>query len=387
MRTPIACLLALACLVAPAFAQTRTAKPLEIYVVDVEGGNATLFVTPSGETVLIDTGNGGAAAVRDAGRIMDAVKDAGVTQIDHLIITHWHGDHFGGLVELAKQIPIKQFIDHGANVQPTEAVDNFLKNDYAGLIAKSTHMVAKPGDKLVVNGPRLACRGAAGQVLKTNLPNAGRPNPYCAASKPQDADPTENAQSVSSYITFGKFRVVHMGDLTYNKELDLMCPTNRMGAADLFIVSHHGQAISNSPALVHALAPRAAIINNGTRKGGQPDAMRVLFSSPGLEDLWQMHFSLLSGQEYTVPGTFIANQVDQQVDGMPITTWTPPPPGQQPLRHRPTTASRAISRSSRDPTGRSRSPTRGTTSARRTAGDDERDQLGIDDWRLAIDDC
>jgi len=329
MRTPIACLLALACLVAPAFAQTRTAKPLEIYVVDVEGGNATLFVTPSGETVLIDTGNGGAGAVRDAGRIMEAIKDAGVTQIDHLIITHWHGDHFGGLVELAKQIPIKQYIDHGANVQPTEAVDNFLKNDYAGLIAKSTHMVAKPGDKLVVKDLDWHVVAAAGQVLKTNLPNAGRPNPYCAASKAQDADPTENAQSVSSYITFGKFRVVHMGDLTYNKELDLMCPTNRMGGADLFIVSHHGQAISNSPALVHALAPRAAIINNGTRKGGQPDAMRVLFSSPGLEDLWQMHFSLLSGQEYTVPGAFIANQVDQQIDGMPITTWSPPLPGQQ----------------------------------------------------------
>ena len=108
-----------------------------------------------------------------------------------------------------------------------------------------------------------------------------------------------------------------------------MCPNNRLGTADLFIVSHHGQAISNSPALVHALHPQAAIINNGTRKGGQPDAMRVLFSSPGLEDLWEMHFSLLSGQEYTVPGAFVANQVDQQGEAMPIGTWTPPLPGQQ----------------------------------------------------------
>jgi competence protein ComEC len=122
---------------------------------------------------------------------------------------------------------------------------------------------------------------------------------------------------------------VHMGDLTYNKEIDLMCPNNRLGTADLFIVSHHGQAISNSPALVHALHPRAAIINNGTRKGGQPDAMRVLFSSPGLEDLWQMHFSLLSGQEYTVPGAFIANQIDQPDAALPIAAWTPPPQGQQ----------------------------------------------------------
>ena len=329
MRTRIACLLTVACFSAPALAQTRAAKPLEIYVVDVEGGNATLFVTPSGETVLIDTGNGGAAAARDAGRIMEAARDAGVKQIDHLIITHWHGDHFGGLEELAKQIPIKHYIDHGPNVQPTQAVDDFLKTVYADLSGKATHTVVKPGDTIPVKDLTWRIVASAGNVLKTNLPGAGKPNPYCADSKAQDPDPTENAQSVSSYVTFGKFRVVHMGDLTYNKELDLMCPVNRLGTTDLFIVSHHGQAISNSPALVHALHPRAAIINNGTRKGGQPDAMRVLFSSPGLEDLWQMHFSLLSGQEFTVPGAFIANQIDQQGEAMPIGTWTPPLPGQQ----------------------------------------------------------
>ncbi len=329
MRTTIACLFAVACFSAPALAQTRTAKPLEIYIVDVEGGNATLFVTPSGETVLIDTGNGGAAAARDAGRIMEAAKDAGVKQIDHLIITHWHGDHFGGLAELAKQIPIKHYIDHGPNVQPAQAVDDFLKTAYADLTGKATHTVVKPGDTIPVKDLNWRVVASAGNVLKTNLPGAGRPNPYCGDSKAQDPDPTENAQSVSSYITFGKFRVVHMGDLTYNKELDLMCPVNRLGTTDLFIVSHHGQAISNSPALVHALRPRAAIINNGTRKGGQPDAMRVLFSSPGLEDLWEMHFSLLSGQEYTVPGAFIANQIDQPGDSIPIGTWTPPLPGQQ----------------------------------------------------------
>ena len=112
-------------------------------------------------------------------------------------------------------------------------------------------------------------------------------------------------------MTFGKFRVAHLGDLTWNKEFDLMCPANRVGTVDLFVVSHHGQAISNSEVLVHALRPRVAIMNNGTRKGGQPDAMKVIYSSPGLEDLWQMHFSLLSGQEYTVPGVFIANTIDE----------------------------------------------------------------------------
>jgi competence protein ComEC len=329
MRTTFVCLLAIASLAAPALAQTRGAKPLEIYVVDVEGGNATLFVTPSGETVLIDTGNGGAQAARDAARIMEAAKDAGVTKIDHLIFTHWHGDHFGGLAELAKQIPIARFYDHGPNVQATPATDEFFKTVYEPLTSKAMHMVVKPGDSIPVKDLNWRVVASAGNVMKTNLSGAGRPNPYCADSKPQDPDPTENAQSVSSYITFGKFRIVHMGDLTYNKEIDLMCPNNRLGTADLFIVSHHGQAISNSPALVHALHPRAAIINNGTRKGGQPDAMRVLFSSPGLEDLWQMHFSLLSGQEYTVPGAFIANQIDQPDAALPIAAWTPPPQGQQ----------------------------------------------------------
>src|SRR5881296_3469538 len=115
------------------WAQTRQSKALDIYLIDVEGGNATLFVPPSGESVLIDTGNGGAAAARDADRIMAAVKDAGLTQIDHLITTHWHGDHFGGMAECASRIPIREFIDHGANVQPTPAVDNFLQKVYPTL--------------------------------------------------------------------------------------------------------------------------------------------------------------------------------------------------------------------------------------------------------------
>ena len=138
---------------------------------------------------------------------------------------------------------------------------------------------------------------------------------------------------MGSVATFGKFRVAHLGDLTVNKEFDLMCPANRVGSVDLFIVSHHGQAISNSAALVHALHPRVAVLNNGTRKGGQPDAMKILQSAPGLEGLWQMHFSQLSGQEYTVPGMFIANLLDDQPPTMPVAAitaptgpGTPPPP-------------------------------------------------------------
>ena len=308
-------------------AQTRTARTLDIYLVDVEGGNATLFVAPSGDSLLIDTGNGGAAATRDADRIMAAVKDAGLRQIDHLITTHWHGDHYGGMAEIAGRIPILEFIDHGGNVQPAAPADEFLQNVYPSLYAKAKHRVVKPGDRIPMGGLEWHIVESAGEPIKSSVPGAGKPNPYCASFKPQDVDRSENAQSVGSHVTFGKFRVLHMGDLTVNKEFDLMCPTNRLGSVDLFVVSHHGQAISNSEVLVHAIQPRVAILNNGTRKGAQPDAMRIIHSAPRLEGLWQLHFSQLSGQEYTVPGMFIANMVDDQPAAMPIAAIVAPPPG------------------------------------------------------------
>src|SRR5881396_1010394 len=329
MRTSIVFLLLVTLAVPVYVAQTRTAKTLDIYLVDVEGGNSTLFVSPSGESLLIDTGNGGSAAARDAGRIMAAIQDAGLRQIDHLITTHWHGVHFGGMAELAGRIPIREYIDHGANVQPAEAADTFLQKTYVELYNKAKHTVAKPGDRIPVAGLDVRVVASAGEAIKTALPGAGRPNPYCGAFKPQEVDRTENAQSVGSHITFGKFRALHLGDLTWNKEFDLMCPQNRIGTVDLWIVSHHGQAISNSEVLAHAIQPRAAIMNNGTRKGGQPDAMKIIHSVPGLEDLWQIHFSQLSGQEYTVPGMFIANLVDEQQQAIPVAPLPPPPQGPQ----------------------------------------------------------
>ena len=327
MRASIAWLSVLLLAAASPIAQTGASKTLDIYVVDVEGGNATLFVSPSGASALIDSGNGGAAAARDADRIMAAVKEAGLMQIDNLITTHWHGDHFGGMGELASRIPIRNFVDHGGNVQPAAAADEFLEKVYPSLYAKSKHTIAKPGDKIAVAGLDWRVVSAAGQTIKTPLSGGGRPNPYCASFRPQDVDKSENAQSVGSVIAFGKFRTVHLGDVTWNKEFELMCPSNPIGTVDLFVVSHHGQAISNSEVLVHALAPRVAIINNGTRKGGQPDAMRILHSSPGLEGVWQLHFSLLSGQEYTVPGLFIANPVDDPQAAMPLAALPAPQPG------------------------------------------------------------
>ena len=325
MRPTIVFVFVLVLSASVAVAQTRAAKTLDIYVVDVEGGNAVLFVSPSGESMLVDTGNGGDGAVRDAGRIMAAVKDAGIQQIDHLITTHYHGDHIGGLSELATRIPIKEFIDHGANIQPGPNIDPVLQR-YAELYAKAKHTVAKPGDKIPVAGLDWRILAAAGEVLKNPLPGAGAPNPYCASFSAPDIPKTEDDQSVGSVITFGNFRTIILGDLTMKRQFDLMCPTNRIGTVDLDLLARHGNV--NADLLVYAIRPRVAIMNNGTRKGGQPEAMKVLFGSPDLGDIWQMHFSLLSGQEYTVPGAFIANWLDQPQAVMPIEPVAAPPQGQ-----------------------------------------------------------
>ena len=310
------CLLAVIVSAAVVSAQ-RTTKTLDIYVVDVEGGNATLFVSPSGESLLIDTGNAGMGAARDAARIVEAAKDAGVTQIDHVITTHWHGDHYGGLAELASRIPIKHFIDHGRNIQPTEATDAFLNKTYPELYAKGAHTVVKAGETIPFAGVDTRVIASAGQVIAKPLAAAGKANPFCTPMKPVEAIP-EDTQSVGTLFTFGKFRALHPGDLTRDKEYDLMCPVNRVGAIDVLVGPHHGQDTSNSEAFVHALQPRVIVMNNGTRKGGWPDVMTSFYTSPRFEDLWQMHFSLLSGQEYTPPGVFIANLVDDQDSAMPI---------------------------------------------------------------------
>ncbi len=323
MRTPLAAFLALA-LSTTCVDAAVTRNTLDIWVVDVEGGNATLFVTPSGESILIDTGNANGAE-RDSSRIMEAVRDAGITQIDHLILTHYHGDHFGGMELVAKQIPVKEFIDHGPNMQ--EGVGAAWEKDvYPKLYAGAKHTVVKPGDRIQLGGGVEWRIVAAGGEVAAPFGGAGRPNPTCANFEPIDNN-IEDPLSVASYITFGNFRTAHIGDLTRNMEFKLMCPNTRLPPVPLFLGLHHGQGSSNSPVIVHALRPRVGIMNNGTRKGAEPYAVRSLMTSPGFEDLWQIHFSQLSGQEYTQPGMFIANLIDQQPAAMPIQPISAPAPG------------------------------------------------------------
>src|SRR5437660_5089775 len=208
MRTSVVLLL----LVITLAAFGAASKTLDIYVVDVEGGNATLFVSPSGQSLLMDTGNAN-GAVRDAERIMAAARDAGLTRIDHLIITHWHGDHYGGAAELAARIPVREFIDHGPNVQPAAGPDEFLEKTYPQLYAKGKHTVAKPGDRIAVADLDVRVVTSAGGTLKTPLPGAGAPNPYCAAFKPAENGNAEDPMSVGIYVGFGKFRTAHFGDI------------------------------------------------------------------------------------------------------------------------------------------------------------------------------
>jgi len=328
-------------------AQSKS-KPLEIWVVDVEGGKAALYVSPTGQTALIDTGFPGA---RDLDRIMAAIADAGVKQIDYLISTHYHVDHIGNVVELAKRIPVGTFVDHGPTLEgpdvpqvapgpdgipvtkAREQVEGF-QAAYAELYGKVKHLVVKPGDRVPITGLDWRIVTSAGQVLKTPaLPGGGKPNPDCAGFTPMAGatglnDP-DDAQSVGSVIILGQFRALDFGDMWRTKELELMCPNNPIGTVDLYFASSHGAIASGSLPFVHAIQPRAAIMQNGTRKGGAPEPMQTILSSPGLEGLWQMHWSYNAMLEQNSPALYIAN-----VEDMPTIAGvlTAPPRGAGPGR-------------------------------------------------------
>ncbi len=279
-------------------------KPLQIYFIDVEGGQSTLIVSPSGQSLLIDAGFPGFHGAHPA-RILEAAKKAGIKQIDYLLVTHYHRDHVGGVPELAKMIKIGTFVDHGPNREDSD----ITRMDYAAYektIGDAKHLVLKPGEGIPIKGLTVEALTADGEHLSSPLPGAGTVNPYCGQDQQPESDDSENARSLGTLITYGQFRFIDLGDLTKKKELGMMCPNNPIGTVDLFLVSHHGLALSNSKALVWALHPRVAIMNNGARKGGAPEAWQVVHDSPGLEDLWQLHSALGPGS-HNVDEMLIAN--------------------------------------------------------------------------------
>jgi competence protein ComEC len=291
-----------------AFAQTNQKKSgdLKVYFADVEGGQATLFVPPSGENMLVDAGWPGTA---NADKVVALCKLAGIKKIDNLVITHYHTDHVGGVPEVAARIPVGRFIDHGINREDDDKATVSGWQAYQSLLAKGhyAHLTVKPGEILPITGMHVEVVSADGNVISKPLAGAGAVNAACAASPLKPAENTENDRSVGTIITFGKLRIADLGDLTWNKERLLMCPVNKLGKVDVYIVSHHGFDRSSSPALLNAIDPRVSIMDNGATKGAEAGAWTIVDHSPGLKDLWQLHTAIHTDAAHNVSDDRIAN--------------------------------------------------------------------------------
>jgi competence protein ComEC len=287
--------------------QRAATRPLKVYFVDVEGGQATLFVTPAGRSLLIDTGWSGFDG-RDADRIVVAAKDAGIHKINLVLLTHYHRDHAGGVPQLAAKIPIGAFIDHGENREPEGDAERAWQA-YRTLVSEHhlPRTIVKAGDALALPGIKSTVISADGAMIHSALPGAGATNAACNTAPQPPDDVTENARSLGVLFTFGKLRILDLGDLTADKERLLMCPINKIGVIDIFVVSHHGTASSNSPLFLNGIAPRVALMDNGATKGGAPSSWDSVKQSPRLEDLWQLHFSDQGGAAHNVAEPFIAN--------------------------------------------------------------------------------
>ena len=293
---------------------------LQMISIDVEGSGGTLFITPEGKSLLLDTGNApGNAQVtgkETADRLADTIRSFGVTKLDYLLTTHYHSDHVGGFPAFLAKMPVGIVIDHGDNRQPDPPPGaapppgagrggNALANGaparprittqgyyelYLKAIAGHKHIIAKPGVSLAIGSMKVTFVTADAQVLIKPLPGAGQPNPACEGMPGMvNNGGEENARSVASLITFGKARIAAFGDLTWDREKDLVCPINRVGKVDVFLVSNHGLPQSNSPALLAALQPIVVVEGNGITKGDDPERVKTIMESGRVQGFWRLH--------------------------------------------------------------------------------------------------
>lgn len=311
---------------------------LDFYFMDVEAGNATLIVTPSGKAILIDGGSQRPAG-RNAGRFFSLAKRLGIKELEYLLVTHYHDDHYGATPEISRGIRVVNWADHGPNAEHGKdaawqkhwqiGVDERLYAEYLKAQGNSRHVVLRAGDRFAAGEVSVDVVNSAGEVIATPLGGAGEPTPYCAATPLRSEDETEDGQSIGVVITFGRFRYASLGDLNWNRSRKLFCPENLIGPVDVYLTTHHGMSIDRGTseirwgrsccpeAEVHGLRPRVAILNSGERyhRLGTPRAWQVVRNSPELEDFWQLHYVADGGKDNNVHERFIANLSAENCQG------------------------------------------------------------------------
>jgi len=291
-------------------AQART---LDIYWIDVEGGASTLIIAPSGESLLVDTGFPGNED-RDAKRIQAAAVAAGLTRIDNLVITHFHVDHVGGVPALSKLMPIGKIWDHGESIEASQQNGATLWKDYLAA-AGTKRTVVKPGDKIPLKGVDITVVSANGDVISQPL-KRGFANKLCDGAERKPTDNTENSRSTGFLLTYGKFTFLDVGDLTWDREMMLACPANKIGEVTLMQATHHGfsNGLSGAPALIWSLKPQVVMVNNGARKGFSNGGYETLAKIPGIQGIWQGHKGAMNDAEHNTADDMIANLEEGAAD-------------------------------------------------------------------------